>query len=548
MTVGAAPGCRLLPIRWPSSGPSLFIGDTRMRRVLDYIGTRADIMSNSWGSVPISTWAQTTENRIDELARTGGRRGRGIVFLWAAGNDNCPISHVANQDVPFNSGWNFGTSPATWVGVDTARVFRNDLAGRQGVMHVAALTSTARRSHYSNYGTGIGICAPTSNLHTYRRLLLEGFGITTTRGFDTVTDSFGGTSSATPLVAGIAALVISANPDLSAAQVIEVLKQTASKDLDFEGWPGTPPASFDLNTVWDISPIAPFNDGAFQVLGLPEGTWSPWFGHGNVNAAAAVRRALDLAGGSTTQVSASRTENLPIPDRNAAGVSSSIVIPEHGRIRDLRITVDITHTYRGDLLVRLVAPDGRRAVLHRRSGGSTNNLIETYDVSTAAELAPLFGSEINGVWVLETFDLASIDIGNLNRWGIEATVVTDGALRLESTPGVTIPDNDSQGVTDSVSTNDARVVSNIEVDVDITHSYIGDLEITLNGPTGQSAVLKARDVGGGADNIQRTFGPGEVTDLNRFVGVPANGRWELHTADHAGADVGKLNRWGLVIR
>ena len=162
MTVGAAPGCRLLPIRWPSSGSSLFIGDTRLRRVLDYIGTRADIMSNSWGSVPSSTWAQTTENRIDELARSGGRRGGGMVFLWAAGNSNCPISHNANQDVPFDTGWNFSTNPRTWIGVSTARNFRNDLAGRDGVLHVAALTSTARRSHYSK-----GIIYLSAKIHGY---------------------------------------------------------------------------------------------------------------------------------------------------------------------------------------------------------------------------------------------------------------------------------------------------------------------------------------------------------------------------------------------
>ncbi len=288
--------------------------------------------------------------------------------------------------------------------------------------------------------------------------------------------------------------------------------------------------------------------GAFQDLSLAEGTWSPWFGHGKVDAAAAVRRALELAGESTVHVSASRTENLPVPDRSAVGVSSSVVVSEHGRIRSLSVNVDITHTYRGDLLVRLVDPDGRRAVLHRRTGGSTNNLVRTYDGSTAPDLATFIGGEVNGVWILEVFDLAFADVGTLNHWGIEAEVATDGAVRLESAPGTTIPDNDPQGISDLVSTNDGRIIADIAVDVDITHTFVGDLEVRLDGPNGEAAVLKERNVGGGTDNIQQTFVPVDAAELNRFVGIPASGQWELHVADHAGADVGKLNRWALVIR
>ena len=136
LTVGAAPGVRLAPIKWPSSGPSLFIGDTRLRRAFQYLADRVDVISNSWGSTPTSSWAQTTLALIDDMAANRGRRGKGIVFLWAAGNENCPISHQAAQDTPFTDGWQLQANNTwRWVGVRTTRTFSNDLAGRPGVMH-----------------------------------------------------------------------------------------------------------------------------------------------------------------------------------------------------------------------------------------------------------------------------------------------------------------------------------------------------------------------------------------------------------------------------
>ncbi len=304
LTVGAAPGCRLFPIKWPSEGPYVFIGDTRMLNVLEYLEDKVDILSCSWGSAPNTYWFPDIIKRISELARTGGRRGRGIVFLWAAGNENCPIQHNSSVEVPYTSGWRYtlidgcigvGSEciKGEWIGVEKSLQFSNDLVGTPGVMHVAAISSAAQRSHYSNYGTGISICAPSSNIHKYDRLTLKGLGITTAEN-NSVTSTFGGTSSATPLVAGIAALVISANPDLTALEVISILKRTASKDLNFEGYPKTPPESYNRDTSWDVSPIAPFNNGNFQDIGDIDGTWSPWFGFGKVDAFEAVSEALRI--------------------------------------------------------------------------------------------------------------------------------------------------------------------------------------------------------------------------------------------------------------
>src|SRR4030095_11505041 len=54
LTVGAAPGCKILPIQWESDGPSLFISDSKLLTALNFIADKVDVLSNSWGIVPTS--------------------------------------------------------------------------------------------------------------------------------------------------------------------------------------------------------------------------------------------------------------------------------------------------------------------------------------------------------------------------------------------------------------------------------------------------------------------------------------------------------------
>ncbi|ODS61747.1 MAG: peptidase S8 [Arenimonas sp. SCN 70-307] len=75
------------------------------------------------------------------------------------------------------------------------------------------------------------------------------------------------------------------------------------------------------------------------------------------------------------------------------------------------VAVDIRHTYRGDLRVDLVAPDGSIYNLHNRSGGSADNIIGTYNVNLSSEA-------INGTWRLRVNDNAGGDTGYINSWSI----------------------------------------------------------------------------------------------------------------------------------
>lgn len=100
-------------------------------------------------------------------------------------------------------------------------------------------------------------------------------------------------------------------------------------------------------------------------------------------------------------------------------VSSVITLSEKGKISAMRVSLDITHTYIGDLKVELISPSGLRAVLHNREGGNKDNLIVNFDTESNQELKAFLGQPSNGDWTLWVADLAKIDTGKLNRWSIE---------------------------------------------------------------------------------------------------------------------------------
>ncbi len=75
------------------------------------------------------------------------------------------------------------------------------------------------------------------------------------------------------------------------------------------------------------------------------------------------------------------------------------------------VAVNIVHTYKGDLKVDLVAPDGSVYVLHNRSGGSADNINQTYTVNLSSEA-------LNGTWNLRVNDNAGGDVGYINSWSI----------------------------------------------------------------------------------------------------------------------------------
>lgn len=113
---------------------------------------------------------------------------------------------------------------------------------------------------------------------------------------------------------------------------------------------------------------------------------------------------------------------LSIPDANVNGVSSAVAVAQSGIAQGIKVSVDITHTWIGDLRVELVAPSGQAAVLHDQSGNNADNIIRTYDSVTNPALRALSGQAIRGAWTLRVKDLVAQDIGKLNRWSLDLTI------------------------------------------------------------------------------------------------------------------------------
>ncbi|MBX3128586.1 MAG: proprotein convertase P-domain-containing protein [Polyangiaceae bacterium] len=107
-----------------------------------------------------------------------------------------------------------------------------------------------------------------------------------------------------------------------------------------------------------------------------------------------------------------------------------------------------------------------------------------------------------------------------------------------ASPGVSIPDNNSTGVSSSITVPTGGTLSAVTVGVDITHPFRGDLHVKLVRDGGGEVVLHDRD-GGSAKDLKKTY------SVTAFDGQDAAGVWTLVVSDRAAADVGKLNSWTL---
>ncbi|MFE7897689.1 S8 family serine peptidase [Streptomyces sp. NPDC057424] len=349
-------------------------------------GTIAAATNNGKGVAGIAYGAKISPVRV--LGKCGGYDSDIIdAITWASGGSvsgvpaNTNVAKVINMSLggsgacstatqsAINGAVNRGTSVVVAAGNENQNAANASPANCSNVITVAATNRAGSRASYSNYGSAVDIAAPGGETRSS-----TANGILSTLNSGTRTPSsenyhyYQGTSMAAPHVAGLAALMKSANSALTPAQIESAIKTNART--------------------------------------LP-GSCSGGCGAGLADAAKTVQA---VKGGSSTGTTFSSTTVVAIPDDGAAIESPISVTGRSGNAPSaLQVGVDITHTYRGDLVIDLVAPDGTAYRLKSASSDSADNVNATYTVNASGETA-------NGTWKLRVQDTAAQDTGKLNSW------------------------------------------------------------------------------------------------------------------------------------
>jgi M6 family metalloprotease-like protein len=239
------------------------------------------------------------------------------------------------------------------------------------------------------------------------------------------------------------------------------------------------------------------------------------------------------------------TADLLIPDNKPEGISTTITIRQAGKLKAIEVGIDITHTYIGDLQVELQSPSEKKVLLHKRSGGSNRDLKQTYSSNSTPALSALSDESLMGNWSLNVRDLASRDIGRLNRWSLKIEYRSTGQIAQgKASPNLPIPDNTPTGISSAIAITESGTVKDISVGVVIPHTYIGDLLVEIVAPSGQSVTLHNMS-GAGKDDLKMTYDRTSTPAIEALIGQSIQGNWSLRVKDLQQHDTGKLEEWFL---
>lgn len=187
---GVCPTCSLRCVRLFDMTHSLIPVSADVRAFNYAFETEAAVVSNSWGFAEPEPVPNVLRASIEELLDRG-RGGKGALVVFAAGNENRELDDSEIGAIP-------------------------------GVLNVGATNRYDEAAPFSNFGNSLDLTAPTGTLTT---------DISGPDGADAsdYTSLFGGTSSSCPVVAGVAALVMTAVPDKTAREIGDVLISSARK-------------------------------------------------------------------------------------------------------------------------------------------------------------------------------------------------------------------------------------------------------------------------------------------------------------------------------
>lgn len=365
---GAAYAARLVPVRLIGGNA----GDDQEAKAMAHRLDLVQISNNSWGadddgktlSAPGPLAAAALESALSQ-----GRGGLGTVFVWSAGNGGNENDN-ANNDGYVN---------------------------HPGTIAVGALNDLGQRADYSEPGACLVVSAPSGNDNarppgSFTTDLVGERGYNRA-GVDSdipeidYTGTFNGTSSAAPLVSGVVALMLQANPKLGWRDVQEVLIRSASK---------THPGSAGWFT---------------NAAGIP---FHHDFGAGRVDAATAVGLAGSWRNLGARQAAsvAKVTKDLPgIPD---GGVfEGRLPIAEDLRVEQVTLEVTLNHPSRGELAIDLVSPAG--TVSHLFVPHADPNA----DIGHRFTSVFHWGESARGDWKLRIRDSVAGNAGKVSNYRLE---------------------------------------------------------------------------------------------------------------------------------
>ncbi len=270
------------------------------------------IKSNSWGPSDngrVSTMSSAERAAIETGALTG-RDGKGTIFVWAAGNG--------------------GTND---------RVDYDPYVSSRYTIAVGAIGDLDTRAYYNESGSSMFVVAHSSGNNR---------SIFTTTAGGGYTAFFGGTSSASPLAAGVIALMLEANPALTWRDVQHVLVRSA-RQCD----PGRP--SWTLNAAGRRISYD-YGFGAVDALAAVQAaaTWR--------NVRPEVRVDLPVT-----------TVGATVPDFNSTGISRTVTMPQSLRLEAVELVMNVTTTRVGDLEITITAPTGTQSVVATQRNDTTVN-------------------------------------------------------------------------------------------------------------------------------------------------------------------------------
>lgn len=241
------------------------------------------------------------------------------------------------------------------------------------------------------------------------------------------------------------------------------------------------------------------------------------------------------------------TPNLLIIDNDRNGVQDAIPVAATGNATAIAVSVEIIHSWISDLELVLIAPDGTQVMLHNKEGADGDDLFKTYKSTSGEPLQAIVGKPVHGDWILHLTDTAPRDVGRLVHWSIDLDYAKTGGIAVgEGARAVAIPDDNTEGVTSVINLSDEGNVNDISVDVDINHTYIGDLQLDLISPAGVTSRLH-NNAGAFRHDIKRAFDLDSTPELQRMQGQPVKGDWMLRILDIAPEDEGRLNNWSIRI-